>query len=77
MFTSGQVVKVYGGDKMKLSQYCGKKVKVSLEDEVITGKCIEFTKSIYNDPEIDSIDIEVKDRVYEIYENEIKDIEML
>lgn len=67
-----------GVDKMKLSQYCGKKVKVTLEnDEFIVGKCMEFTKAIYNDPEIDSIDIKVKKHVYEIYENEIKNIEVL
>lgn len=62
---------------MKLSDYCDKKVKITLEeDEVIIGKCIEFTNAKYNDPEIDSIDIEVEDRVYEIYENEIKKIEV-
>lgn len=63
---------------MKLSEYCGKKVKITLEeDEVVQGKCVEFTKAIDNDPEIDSIDIKVKDKVYEIYENEIKSIEIL
>jgi hypothetical protein len=63
---------------MKLSEYCGKKVKITLgEDEVLQGKCVEFTKAIDNDPEIDSIDIKVKDKVYEIYENEIKSIEVL
>ena len=63
---------------MKLSEYCGKKVKITLEeDEVLMGKCVEFTKAIDNDPEIDSIDVKVKDKVYEIYENEIKSIEIL
>ena len=63
---------------MKLSEYCGKKVKITLEeDEVLMGKCVEFTKAIDNDPEIDSIDIKVKDKLYEIYENEIKSIEIL
>ena len=63
---------------MKLSDYCDKKVKITLEeDEVIIGKCIEFTNAKYNDPEIDSIDIEVEDKVYEIYENEIKKIEII
>lgn len=63
---------------MKLSEYCGKKVKITLEeDEVLQGKCVEFTKAIDNDPEIDSIDVKVKDKVYEIYENEIKSIEIL
>lgn len=63
---------------MKLSEYCGKKVKITLEeDEVLQGKCVEFTKAIDNDPEIDSIDVKVKDKIYEIYENEIKSIEIL
>ena len=63
---------------MKLSEYCGKKIKIILEeDEVLQGKCIEFTKATDNDPEIDSIDIKVKDKVYEIYANEIKSIEVL
>lgn len=63
---------------MKLYEYCDKKVKITLEeDEVIIGKCIEYSKALYNDPEIDSIDIKVKDKVYEIYENEIKSIEIL
>lgn len=63
---------------MKLSEYCGKKVKITLEeDEVLQGKCVEFTKAIDNDPEIDSIDIKVKDKIYEIYGNEIKSIEIL
>lgn len=63
---------------MKLSEYCGKKVKITLEeDEVLQGKCVEFTKAIDNDPEIDSIDVKIKDKVYEIYANEIKSIEVL
>ena len=63
---------------MKLSDYCGKKVNLTLkEGEVLRGKVIEYTRAIDNDPEIDSIDIEVKDKIYEIYENEIKSIEIL
>lgn len=64
---------------MKLSDYCGKKVKIILieDEEVLMGKCVEYTKAIDNDPEIDSIDIKVKDKVYEIYENEIRNIEVV
>ena len=63
---------------MKLYEYCGKQVKITLEeDEVIIGKCMEYSKALYNDPEVDSIDVKVKDKVYEIYENEIKNIEVL
>lgn len=63
---------------MRLSDYCGKKVKIVLKDgEIFKGKCIEFTKAIDNDPEIDSIDLQVDKKIYEIYENEIKDIEII
>lgn len=63
---------------MKLSEYCGKNVKITLgEDEFLIGKCVEFTKAIYNDPEIASIDVKVKKDIYEIYENEIKKIEIV
>nr|WP_300006266.1 hypothetical protein [Tissierella sp.] len=63
---------------MKLYEYCGKQVKITLdEDEFIVGKCMEFTKAIYNDPEIASIDVKVKGDIYEIYENEIKKIEIV
>lgn len=62
---------------MKLSDYCGKKVKIELKDgEIFLGKCIEYTKAIDNDPEIDSIDLQVNKKIYEIYENEIKNIEI-
>lgn len=63
---------------MRLSDYCGKKVKIVLKDgETFQGKCIEFTKAIDNDPEVDSIDLQVDKKIYEIYENEIKDIEII
>lgn len=63
---------------MKLYDYCGKKLRISLSDgNIIEGKCIEYTKAIENDPEIDSIDVKVKKEIYEIYENEIEKIEIL
>lgn len=63
---------------MKLYEYCGKTIKITLIDgEIIKGKCIEYTKAIENDPEIDSIDLQIKKEIYEIYENEIKDIDII
>ncbi len=63
---------------MRLSEYCGKKINVTLLDgEMLKGKCIEYTKAMYNDPEIDSIDLQIDKKTYEIYENEIKNIEIL
>lgn len=63
---------------MKLYEYCGKTIKITLIDgEILKGKCIEYTKAIENDPEIDSIDLQIKKEIYEIYENEIKDIDII
>jgi len=63
---------------IKLYEYVNKKIKVTLEeDEILIGKCLEFTKAVDNDPEIDSIDLKVKKNIYEIYENEIKSIEII
>lgn len=63
---------------MKLYDYCNKKIKVTLIDgDILVGKCIDYTKAIENDPEIDSIDLQVKKEIYEVYENEIKKIEVV
>lgn len=63
---------------MKLSEFVGKKIKITLVDkEIFEGKCLEYTKAIENDPEIDSIDVKIDGKVYEIYENEIKNIEVI
>ena len=63
---------------MKLYEYEGKKVEIRLkEGETIKGKCLDFTKAINNDPEEDSIDIELDGKVYEIYESEIEKINLL
>lgn len=54
------------------------KIRVTLKDgTVLTGRYLEFTKAINNDPQIDSIDLQVQQDIYEIYENEIKNIEMV
>lgn len=63
---------------MRLSEYCGKKIKVELKGgEIFQGKCIEYIRAVDNDPEIDSIDLQVNKKIYEIYENEIKNIEII
>ena len=63
---------------MKLYEYVDKMIKVTLlDDDTLTGKCMDYTKAIENDPEIDSIDLKVKKEIYEIYENEIKSIEII
>lgn len=63
---------------MKLYEYVDKMIKVTLlEGDTLTGKCMDYTKAIENDPEIDSIDLKVKKEIYEIYENEIKSIEII
>lgn len=63
---------------MNLRDYVDKKIKITLtDDQILIGQCIEFTNAIENDPEIDSIDLKVKKDIYEIYVNEIKEIEIL
>ena len=69
---------IKGAEKMRLSDYCGKKVKITLKDgEIMQGKCTDYIKAIDNDPEIASIDLQVNKKLYEIYENEIKSIEII
>ncbi len=52
------------------------KIRVTLADgTVLTGKYLEYTKAINNDPEIDSIDLQVDQDIYELYEDEIAKIE--
>lgn len=63
----------------------GKRVKVvTTEDNVIIGKCIEFTPSYNNEPEESSItmDSPTKDGIVcpwlmELLEHEIKSIELI
>lgn len=63
---------------MNLYDYVNKKVKVTLiEGDILIGKCLDYTKAIENDPEIDSIDLKVKKDIYEIFENEIEYIDII
>lgn len=63
---------------MKLWKYVGKKIKVTCDnDKVFEGKCIDYTQALDNEPEIDSIGLETTELSYEIYENEIKSIQVI
>lgn len=63
---------------IKLYEYVDMKIKVTLvEGDIIIGKCIDYTKAVNNDPEIDSIDLKIKKDIYELYENEIESIEIV
>ena len=65
---------------MDLEDYVGKKVRIiSINDNEFIGKAEGFTQALDNEPEIASIDIEnEKDsKLYELYENEIKSIEII
>ena len=53
------------------------KLKVVLTDgTTLTGFYDCYTSAIDNDPQIASIDLRVLDDIYELYENEIKRIEI-
>lgn len=59
---------------MKLWQYSGKKIRITTDDgKIFEGMAYDYIPSQDNIPEIASITIEHT----EIYENEIKSIEML
>lgn len=63
---------------MKLWEYVGKNIKVTCNDgQIIEGKCDEYTQALDNEPEIASISIARTDYGIEIYENEIKSIEVI
>lgn len=68
---------------MNLWEYRGKQIRVECIDEIIIeGKCVGYTQAIDNEPEIASIYIEndetiKKNTLYEVYENQIKSIEIL
>ncbi|WP_343348616.1 hypothetical protein [Terrisporobacter petrolearius] len=62
---------------MKLWEYVGKEIKViCLNNKVFKGKCTDYTQGLDNEPEIDSIGLDVNGINYELYENEIKSIEV-
>ncbi len=59
---------------MKLWEYEGRKVKVTLKNgHVYTGEVVEYTSELDNTPEIASICIGTT----ELYENEIETIELI
>lgn len=63
---------------MNLREYVGKRIKVIFIDgQIMEGKCTDFTQALDNEPEIDSIGVNVDGISYELYENEIKSIEVL
>lgn len=63
---------------MKLWEYVGKEIKVTcLNGKIFSGKCTDFTQALDNEPEVDSIGLKVNDISYELYENEIKSIEVI
>lgn len=63
---------------MNLKEYVDKRIRITLkEGDIIEGKCVEYVSAIENDPEIDSIDLKIGKDIYEIFENEIKHIEIL
>ena len=57
----------------------GHTVKVTFLDGTfpVTGKCISYTQALDNEPEIASIDVESGGMLFGLYENDIKDIEIL
>lgn len=66
---------------MKLKEYVGRRVRV-LTDEGRTfeGECTDYTQPSDNDPEIASIGVVTEPGAgfaYELYENEIKSIEVI
>ncbi|WP_392486756.1 hypothetical protein ACER0A_002175 [Haloimpatiens sp. FM7315] len=63
---------------MKLWGYVGKKIKViCLNGKILKGKCTDFTQALDNEPEVDSIGLNVNQTNYELYENEIKSVEVI
>ncbi|WP_024613645.1 hypothetical protein [Clostridium sp. Ade.TY] len=63
---------------MRLWEYVDKYIKVICKNgKVFKGKCIDYTQALDNEPEVDSIGLDVKGIGYELYENEIKYIEII
>jgi len=66
---------------MYLGGYVGKRVRVvANDDQVIEGKCTDYTQPLDNDPEIASIGVVTEPGAgygYELYENEIKSITVI
>lgn len=63
---------------MQLWKYTGKEIIVVCKSgRIFTGRCIDYTQALDNEPEIDSIGLNVSGVIYELYENEIKSIEII
>lgn len=63
---------------MKLWELVGKEIKVTcLDEKIFIGKCTDFTQALDNEPEVDSIGLNINGISYELYENEIKSIEII
>lgn len=63
---------------MKLWECVGKNIKVTcIDEQIIEGKCDGYTQALDNETEIASISIARIGYGIEIYENEIKSIEVI
>lgn len=63
---------------MNLWEYVGKTIKVNcLSGNIFEGECTDYTQALDNEPEVASIGLTTKDESYELYENEIKSIEII
>lgn len=63
---------------MDLKEYVGKRIRVTdIDGQIFEGKCTDYAQPADNDPEIASIAIETEVLTYELYENEIKNIEIV
>jgi hypothetical protein len=63
---------------VKLWEYVGKEIKVICNNgKVFEGKCTDYTQALDNEPEIDSIGLKTTGLSYELYQNEIKSIEVV
>lgn len=66
---------------MQLSEYVGKQVRlVDIDGEVFEGRCSDYSPPYDNDLEFASIGIVTREGAgfsYELYENEIKSIEVI
>lgn len=55
-----------------------KEIKVICKSgRTFKGKCIDYTQALDNESEIDSVGLNVNGIMYELYENEIKSIEII
>jgi hypothetical protein len=66
---------------MNLREYVGKRIRLTdIDDQVFEGDCTDYTQPLDNDPEIASIGIVTEPGAgysYELYENEIKSIDII